>query len=663
MQEKERRDSLALTRVLSDHEEALKLESPRGLMVHGEVGTGKSMLIDLFADCLPNRKKRRWHFNTFMLEAFSRLEQLRVARLARTQGGGVVQDDHSLLWLARDLIEKSPILFLDEFQLPDRASAKIMTNLMTGFFSLGGVLVATSNRMPDELAKAAGIEFVQPATRRVGWGFGRGARGGSGAGNKMFGGGQSEFAQFLELLKARCEVWEMEGKSDYRRASSSDKGATAAEEDGKVDAMSGGSSFTPVEVRTPNEEAGLPLKYFVNALPAELSTEILASLSLKNGTSTTIPWQPSTAKVYGRTIPIPRSHNGYAHFTFAEICGATLGPADYITLASTFHTFLITDVPILTSLLKNEARRFITLLDALYEARCRLFISAAAGPDDLFFPDLRPGSGTQKDEEDGEGEGGDATYAETFSEMHQDLTAPFRPNTSIYSSELDTTPSIDTTHSRLSGLLAEDALEDDPPNKIRRSLGFTDSDFLHGAESLHVKRTPNFAQTGIFTGEDERFAYKRAASRLWEMCGRGWWGRASSVSEEGDAEDNGKGWWRPLPLESRGWETTSSSHSSSGMDKSPAVTAAIAQMEAQDAIQSQSQSGEEGMGRIRDVNEKEDEVMFRHGASPYRNWDEPPPKIPWTHAWGMMKWGKKAGAWGQGVEGLKERVRKKGDDD
>ena len=135
------------------------------------------------------------------------------------------------------------------------------------------------------------------------------------------------------------------------------------------------------------------------------------------------------------------------------------------------------------------------------------------------------------------------------------------------------------------------------------------------------------------------------------------------MSEEGDAEDNGKGWWRPLPLESRGWETTSSSHSSSGMDKSPAVTAAIAQMEAQDAIQSQSQSGEEGMGRIRDVNEKEDEVMFRHGASPYRNWDEPPPKIPWTHAWGMMKWGKKAGAWGQGVEGLKERVRKKGDDD
>lgn len=66
--QKEKRHSLALTRVLTSHEAALQLNSPKALMLHGEVGTGKSMLIDLFADCLPNRKKRRWHFNTFMLE-------------------------------------------------------------------------------------------------------------------------------------------------------------------------------------------------------------------------------------------------------------------------------------------------------------------------------------------------------------------------------------------------------------------------------------------------------------------------------------------------------------------------------------------------------------------------------------------------------------------
>jgi predicted ATPase len=193
-------------------------------MVHGEVGTGKSMLIDLFAECLPTRKKRRWHFNTFMLETFSKLEQLRIARSSQIRNPVLAseQDDHSMLWLARDLVEKSPILFLDEFQLPDRASEKIMTNLMTGFFGLGGVLVATSNRMPDELAKAAGIEFVQPSRKGllrwrnvVGWE----------RGDKMFGVGQGEFAQFLELLKARCEVWEMEGRSDYRRPSEREESA------------------------------------------------------------------------------------------------------------------------------------------------------------------------------------------------------------------------------------------------------------------------------------------------------------------------------------------------------------------------------------------------------------------------------------------------------
>jgi protein AFG1 len=150
--EKQKRDTLALTRVLTNHEEAMNLDSPKGLMLHGEVGTGKSMMVDLLADCLPSRKKRRWHFNTFMLEILARLEQ------RRTQGGG--NAEHSLIWLAKDLVEKSPILFLDEFQLPDRTAAKILSNLLTAFFQLGGVLIASSNRMPDELSKASGMDFT-----------------------------------------------------------------------------------------------------------------------------------------------------------------------------------------------------------------------------------------------------------------------------------------------------------------------------------------------------------------------------------------------------------------------------------------------------------------------------------------------------------------------
>lgn len=59
------------------------------------------------------------------------------------------------------------------------------------------------------------------------------------------------------------------------------------------------------------------------------------------------------------------------------------------------------------------------------------------------------------------------------------------------------------------------------------------------------------------------------------------------------------------------------------------------------------------------MDEKQDEALFRHGASPVRTHAEPPPKISWTHVWGTMKWGKRAGAWGKGVEELEMRNKKK----
>lgn len=159
-------ESLALVQKLTDHESALRIQSPQGLLLYGEVGTGKTMLVDLLAESLPTRLKRRWHFNTFILEAFSELEQLRVARSHQGNSGsinsGMSLEGDSLLWLAREMISTSPILFLDEFQLPDRAATRILSSLFTSFFHLGGVLIATSNRMPEELAKASGADFIAP---------------------------------------------------------------------------------------------------------------------------------------------------------------------------------------------------------------------------------------------------------------------------------------------------------------------------------------------------------------------------------------------------------------------------------------------------------------------------------------------------------------------
>ncbi|KAF1939743.1 mitochondrial ATPase [Clathrospora elynae] len=640
--QKERRDSVALTRVLTSHDEAMQLQSPQGLMLHGEVGTGKSMLIDLFQECLPNRKKRRWHFNTFMLDTISRLEQLRRSR-SLIAGPGAPHDEYSLLLVARDLIETSPILFLDEFQLPDRAASKILSNLMTSFFQLGGVLIATSNRMPEELAKAAGMDFARPVhrTSRLGWALGKTAytRRDEGAGQL------GEFSAFLEVLRARCEVWEMEGKRDYRkleRDESTEKGESIqvpslGDISTAIGTISGATpaslhqdDTTATESLAPAAGATLPKNYLIQPSTAEEMVTFAESFNtlVERATSHAypIPWSPSTLTVYNRALPIPAQYKGTAFFTFSELCGAVLGPADYITLASTYHTFIVTDVPVMGLLMKSEARRFITLLDAMYESRCRLLITAAAEPDGIFFP----ASGLS-----GQAEQGllvdDAVHAETYSEIYQDVNDPFRPNISLYSSPR----------------LADDALEDDPPNRSRRS----------GADgrSLAGPASPDFANIGGLTGEDEKFAVKRAESRIWEMCSERWWARASA--KDTDVQDMDMGWWRPLPLESRHWERSltpsstlpslSTPHSSSSPPQPGALPPNV-KILSKDELEKDRQ--------------RELEDMFKHGASPFRTHPDAPPKFSWTHAWGMMEWGKKAGAWGKGVEGLGEREKEDKDD-
>jgi predicted ATPase len=636
---KQEKDSLALTRKLTSHENAMQLKSPKGLMLHGEVGTGKSMLIDLFADCLPNKKKRRWHFNTFMLETFAKLENLR-----RSQATGQQEDDYSMLWLARDLIQTSPIIFLDEFQLSDRAASKIMTNLMTSFFHLGGVLIATSNRMPEELAKAAGIEFAPPPSRLESLGWQLGLRRKSGGSDRMFG-GQTEFAGFLDVLKARCEVWEMEGAKDYRRLESGsvakvrdEETAEAWELDGHDDyqhgpGMAGWSESVAAGEKDQTEELSVlsaPMNYVVSS--DESATPFSDVLGKATGYQSleAIPWERAVMKVYGRQIAVPRTLDGTACWTFDELCKTHLGPADYISLASTYHTVILTDVPVLTWLMKNEARRFITLLDALYECRCKLIITAAAGPDDIFFP------------EQAGNEESDAILSETFAEAYQDVTAPFRPNILSENpnyAEPDAEP--DYTHARLAGLLNADALEDDPPNKPRRnpfgrSFGRTDSEMerkpIDPDEPRYTNR-PNFSKSGAFTGEDERFAYKRAQSRLWEMCGAKWWARS-----EAD-------WHRPLPVDVRAWEKSNAER-------------ALAQ--AATTVSESRASSDVTMGEAQEDNTR-DARSFKHSsASPFRTSTEEPPKISWTHIWGSgVPWGKKAGAWGKGPEGLKDRGNEK----
>jgi cell division protein ZapE len=94
---------------------------------------------------------------------------------------------------------------------------------------------------------------------------------------------------------------------------------------------------------------------------------------------------PLTLRVKGRDVVIPKFHNGMARAGFHRLCGTALGPADYLALAEAVRVLLLDDIPQLGRSNFNEAKRFVTLIDALYEARVRLICSAAAAPEMLYL--------------------------------------------------------------------------------------------------------------------------------------------------------------------------------------------------------------------------------------------------------------------------------------
>ena len=298
----------------------------QGVYIHGGVGCGKTMLMDLFFDGAPLAadEKRRVHFHAFMIEVHNRMHVLRK--------GGLVGDP--IPAVAAEIGASCALLCFDEFQVTDIADALVMRRLFQHLMSDGGVvMVATSNREPEGL-------YYNGIQRDL-------------------------FEPFIPYMRRMCVVHSMASTVDYR-LQGTDAGAIYFLTDHMDSGPTGGS----------NVHGGDP-EASVDALWSKLA-------KLGEGGEGEKPTRVRTQ--HGRELQVPRAAaaGGAARFTFDELCKKPLGPSDYIAVASHFHTVFLTAIPHLTLNDVNAVRRFITLIDTLYEHNVKVVISAAALPQHIF---------------------------------------------------------------------------------------------------------------------------------------------------------------------------------------------------------------------------------------------------------------------------------------
>ncbi|KAJ3336708.1 hypothetical protein HDU93_002328 [Gonapodya sp. JEL0774] len=483
-----------------DLDDSDTFEVPKGFWLCGEVGTGKTMLLDIFFSSIPTPRKRKVHFHAFMLETYRKMHQWHTTHghipsssSSPSPSPHPGADDHVLQWVARELVKESWLVAFDEFQpcspaapstirpspptpdrpprhpstthpsrprpsmsptppVPDIATAAILKQLFSHVFRMGGVVVATSNRSPENLYRGGYQRHL--------------------------------FSSFMDLLRDRMEIHDMRSTVDYRS-----EGAAI------------GENPHPTYYRSDEPDG---VAKFEDAVAAIVGGEELL---------------PHPLPVSSRHILIPRmTPSGTALFTFTELCRTSFGPADMLALCTACHTVVVRDVPRMGMGMKDPARRWITFVDAAYEMKVKLIVLAAATPEDLFvispsqifLPTVSPPS------PDHEGSGSPLSATDGDAEM-------------------------DTNDIMLRETLGA-ALSQSSRQRAYRSMWGARS----GSEEEEEKKArEDVERLAIFTAEDEIFAFRRASSRIREM---GWGGRYAEESGAGrkvEGWTGGVGWGDP----------------------------------------------------------------------------------------------------------------------
>ena len=282
-------------------------EPIKGIYIHGDVGRGKTMLMDMFFAASAVVRKRRSHFHEFMAEVHERVFALR-SRAKRGENG-----EDPIRAAATAIAEETWLLCFDEFHVTDIADAMILGRLFNRLFELGVVLVATSNMAPGAL-------YQDGLNRAL-------------------------FVPFIDALEARMDVVRLEARADFRLEKLASRKVWHVPADETADAaldeawraLTGGRASAAQE---------LPLR--------------------------------------GRVLHVPRAAMGVARFSFHELCEQPLGAADYLRIAREFHTLVLDRIPAMDYSQRNAARRFIILIDTLYDNAVKLVASAADEPARLY---------------------------------------------------------------------------------------------------------------------------------------------------------------------------------------------------------------------------------------------------------------------------------------
>jgi cell division protein ZapE len=283
----------------------------KGLYIYGDVGRGKTMLMDLFFESSPVQRKRRVHFHEFMIDVHERVHAIRQKMKLGEQAG-----EDPIHLAATELAGEAWLLCFDEFHVTDIADAMILGRLFAQLFEYGVVLVATSNVEPEELYK----EGLNRAL----------------------------FVPFIHMLEQHMDIVRLAARTDFRL----------------------------------EKLAGMRVWY----VPADAAADV----ALDDAWRRLAPGrdgEPQELALKGRAVHVPRAAMGVARFRFRDLCEAPLAAADYLRIAHEYHTVILDRIPVMTFETRNAAKRFIILIDTLYDMNVKLLASAEAEPDALYRGD------------------------------------------------------------------------------------------------------------------------------------------------------------------------------------------------------------------------------------------------------------------------------------